>query len=133
MELSVERESAGQYRISTGQLLEPGTVYRFLITDAAATTPYVLASFAFQTKTPVGVVQSIPRDQSTGVPVNTGIEFTFNQEGIQDVEGHFQIEPTVPGRFEVHERVTVFVPQGELAPGTLYTVTVTGTHRRGLG
>ena len=31
----------------------------------------------------------------------------------------------MPGRFEVHQRVTVFVPEGELAPGTLYTVTVT--------
>jgi hypothetical protein len=125
VELRVERESAGHYRISAGQRLEPGTVYRFLIEDPAAGTPQVLASFAFQTKTPVGVVQTIPRDQSTGVPINTGIELTFAQEGVQDIEGHFRIEPNVPGRFEVHKRVTVFVPQGELAPGTLYTVTVT--------
>jgi len=125
VELSVARESAGHYRISAGQPLEPGKVYRFLIEDAAAGTPQVLASFAFQTKTPVGVVQTIPGDQSTGVPINTGIELTFAQEGVQGIEGHFRIEPNVPGRFEVHKRVTVFIPQGELAPGTLYTVTVT--------
>ena len=125
VELRVTRESAGHYRISAEQLLALGKVYRFVIADTAADTPHVLASFAFQTKTPVGVVQTIPRDQSTGVPINTGIELTFTQEGVQDIEGHFRIEPDVPGRFEVHKRVTVFVPQGELAPGTLYTVTVT--------
>jgi hypothetical protein len=125
VKLSVARESAGHYRISAMQPLEPGKVYRFLIEDAAEGTPHVLASFAFQTKTPVGVVQTIPRDQSTDVPINTGIELTFTQEGVEDIEGHFRIEPNVPGRFEVHNRVTVFVPQGELAAGTLYTVTVT--------
>lgn len=124
--LNVARESAGQYRVTAGEPLEPGEVYRFLIEDAGAATPHVLASFAFQTRTPVGVVQTIPRDQSTGVPVNTGIELTFTQEGVQDIEGHFQIVPEVSGSFEVHSRVIVFVPQGGLAPGTLYTVTVTG-------
>ena len=123
---SVSRESAGQYRIGAEEPLEPGKIYRFLIEDAGRATPHLLASFAFQTKTPVGVVQTIPRDQSTGVPVNTGIEVTFGQEGILDIEGHFSIEPDVPGSFEVHKRVIVFVPQGGLAPGTLYTVTVTG-------
>ena len=55
VELSVARESAGHYRISAAQPLAPGKVYRFLIEDTAADTPHVLASFAFQTKTPVGV------------------------------------------------------------------------------
>ncbi len=123
--LNVARESPGNYRVSAAQPLQPGKVYRFLLEDAVAGTPHVLASFAFQTKTPVGVVQTIPRDQSTGVPVNTGIELTFTQEGVQDIEAHFQIEPNVPGRFEVHKRVLVFVPQGGLQPGTLYTATVT--------
>jgi len=124
VKLSVARESAGHYRISAVQPLEPGKVYRFLIEDSAAGTPHVLASFAFQTKAPVGVMQTIPGNQSTGVPINTGIELTFTQEGVQDIEGHFRVEPDVPGRFEVHKRVIVFVPQGELAPGRLYTVTV---------
>jgi len=126
VQLNVARESAGQYRVSVEEPLEPGEIYRFLIEDAGARTPHVIASFAFQTKTPVGVVQTIPRDQSTDVPINTGIELTFGQEGIQEIEGHFRIEPDVPGSFEVHRRVVVFVPQGGLAPGTLYTVTVTG-------
>jgi hypothetical protein len=125
VEVNVKRESAGQYRISAAKPLEAGKVYRFLLEDAGEAAPHVLASFAFQTKTPVGVVQTIPRDRSTGVPVNTGIELTFTQEGVQDIEGHFRIEPDVPGRFEVHKRVLVFVPQGGLQPGTLYTATVT--------
>jgi hypothetical protein len=125
VELNVARESAGHYRIGVLQELQPGKIYRFLIEDGVEGTPHVLASFAFQTKTPVGVVQTIPRDQSTGVPINTGVELTFTQQGVQDVEGHFRIEPNVAGRFEVHGRVTVFVPQDDLAPGTLYTLTLT--------
>lgn len=126
VQLSVARDAPGEYRIRADEALEPGEIYRFLLQDAGAATPHVLASFAFQTKTPVGVVQTIPRDQSTGVPVNAGIELTFTQEGVEDIEGHFLIEPAVPGSFEVHRRVIVFVPQGGLAPATLYTVTVTG-------
>ncbi len=124
--LNVARESAGQYRIRAEDALEPGEIYRFVLQDVGAPTPHVLASFAFQTRTPVGVVQTIPRDQSTGVPINTGIELTFTQEGVEDIEGHFRIEPAVPGTFEIHRRTIVFVPQGGLAPATLYTVTVTG-------
>ncbi len=126
VELSVARESAGRYRIGATEPLHPGTVYRFLVADETMSTPHVLASFAFQTKASVGILQTVPRHESTGVPVNTGIELTFAQEGVQGLEEHFQIEPAVPGRFEAHGRITVFVPEGGLAPATLYTVTVTG-------
>ena len=119
------RESAGHFHISPAQPLARGKVYRFVIGDTAASLLHVLASFAFQTKRPVGIVQTVPGDQSTGVPVNTGIELTFAQDGVHDLESHFRIEPATPGRFEVHDRVVAFVPQGGLAAGTLYTVTVT--------
>ncbi len=122
--LSVVRESEGRYRVSTGEPLESGEVYRFLIEDRGATAPHVFASFAFQTNAPVGVAESIPGDRATGVPINSGIELTFTQEGVRNVEEHFTIEPAVAGTFEVHRRVVVFVPQGGLAPRTLYTVTV---------
>ena len=124
VDLDIERESAGRYVIRAAQPLEPGTVYNFLLEEADP-APHVLASFAFQTKTPVAIVQALPADQSTGVPPNTGIELTFTQEGVQDIESHFRIEPAVEGRFEIHKRVVVFVPEGGLTPGTLYTVTVT--------
>ncbi len=127
VELDVEREDAHRYRITPAEPLEPGRVYHFSLAETAS-APHVLASWAFQTKSPIGIVQTLPRDQATGVPLNTGIELTFSHDSVQNLAGHLQIDPPVEGRFEVHKRVVVFVPK-ELMPGTLYTVTV----RAGVG
>jgi hypothetical protein len=57
------------------------------------------------------------------VPVTTGIELTFDQDGAVDAASHFSIDPAVKGRFEQHGRTFVFVPE-RLAPATLYSVTL---------
>ena len=89
-DFDIERESAGRYVIRTAEPLQPGTVYNFRLEEEDP-IPRVLASFAFQTKTPVLIVQSLPRNEATGVPLNTGIELTFTQERVQDIGSHFQI------------------------------------------
>ena len=57
------------------------------------------------------------------VPLTTGIEITFDQDGVTDAASHVTIEPKTAGRFEQHGRVLAFVPDA-LKPGTIYTVTV---------
>lgn len=81
-------------------------------------------SWSFRTQGPLEVVRRLPNDRSTQVPVDTGIEIEFNQDGAMDVEQHFSIDPTLEGRFEVHGRTWAFVPSAPLQPATLYTVTV---------
>ncbi|MDO8485618.1 MAG: Ig-like domain-containing protein, partial [Candidatus Limnocylindrales bacterium] len=76
---------------------------------------------------PLRVVTTLPYSGATDVPVTTGIELTFDQDGTVDVASHFSIEPVVNGRFEQHGRTVVFVPE-RLQPATLYTVTL----RRGV-
>ena len=127
MQLTVEEVKSRHFRITPSEPLEQGRMYHFSLVETNS-PPRVLASWAFETKSPIRVVQTLPAHQSTQVPLNTGIELTFSHDGVQDVEGHFQIDPPVEGRFEVHKRVVVFVPQA-LAAGTLYTVTV----RAGVG
>jgi len=106
--------------------LAPGTVYRFEVSVAAvsgqAAEPQSL-TWAFQTKGPFRVVETLPRDQGTGVPLDSGIEMTFSHETAPDISDYFHISPPVEGRFEKHKRTVVFVPD-ELAPNTLYTVTI---------
>jgi hypothetical protein len=80
-------------------------------------------SWAFQVKDVFKVMQTLPRNQSTNVPIDTGIEITFSQDNYVDFEGMVSIQPEVKGRFEKHSRTLVFVPEG-LSAGTLYTVTV---------
>jgi hypothetical protein len=104
--------------------LAAGDTYRFALRTPDGATA---GSWAFRVRGPVTVTSTIPGDATVAVPVRTGIEVTFDQEGVADMADHFSIEPAVDGRFERHGRTQVFVPSA-LAPGTTYTVTV----RKGL-
>jgi len=125
--LEVRAISGREFRIVPPEPLEEDRVYHLSMVQERS-APTVLASWAFQTKSPIRIVQTLPRHEATEVPVNSGIELTFSHDGIGDISAYFQITPATEGRFEVHKRVVVFVP-GELKPATLYTVTV----RAGLG
>jgi hypothetical protein len=80
-------------------------------------------SWAFQVKDQFKVLQTLPRDKATDVPLDTGIEITFSQDNFVNYENAVKIEPQVSGKFEKHGRTLVFVPN-ELKEGTIYTVTV---------
>jgi hypothetical protein len=101
--------------------LRESQAYRFTLLDADGVA--VLRTWAFQTEGPLRIVQALPRDQSSTVPLDTGIEITFSHDGVTGVDRRFSITPAVPGRFETHKRVVVFVPQ-QLSPQTLYTVRI---------
>ncbi|MCJ7510393.1 MAG: Ig-like domain-containing protein [Dehalococcoidia bacterium] len=113
--------ASARYRIQPEGPLAEDTVYRFTLLNEAGGLP--ISTWAFQTERPLRVVQTLPADQSTHVPLNVGIELTFSHDGVTGVEENFRITPSVEGRFEIHKRVAVFVPQ-ELQPETLYTVTL---------
>jgi hypothetical protein len=82
-------------------------------------------SWTFTTEAPLRIVGTLPADRSTQVPLNTGIEVEFDQDGTKGVADHVRIAPPISGRFEHHDRVWVFVPDKPLAATTIYTVTVT--------
>ncbi len=113
--------AAARYRIQPQEALSEDTVYRFTILDKPDGLP--MRTWAFQAQRPLRVVQTLPADESTEVPLNIGIELTFSHEGVTGVQESFQITPPVQGRFETHKRTTVFVPEG-LQPQTLYSVTL---------
>jgi hypothetical protein len=82
-------------------------------------------TWAFRTQRPLYIVTTIPGDEETGVPVDTGIEVTFDQDGSVGLEDHFSIEPAVAGRFEQHGRTWAFIPDAPLQHAAAYRVTVT--------
>lgn len=89
-------------------------------------------SWAYQVKALFQVVASLPRDKSSDVPTNTGIEITFNRENIINPEQFFEISPAVSGRFEIHRNILVFIPSHELNPKTVYTIKIkTGIKAQG--
>jgi alpha-2-macroglobulin len=101
--------------------LDAGTTYRFRLTGLDGSLG---GSWAFQTQAPLQVLHTLPDDATTDVPVDTGIEVTFDQDGVIDFESHFSIEPQVPGRFEQHGRTWAFIPDEHLEHVTAYRVTV---------
>jgi hypothetical protein len=125
---SVKKISNTQWSIVPREPLPPDTVLRATLatsytTEAGEQKEYDY-SWAYQVRNTFRVVNIIPRDTATGVPVNSGIEVTFSHDSYRDLSAYFKIEPTVAGRFEKHGRTTAFVPKDPLAPGTVYTVTV---------
>lgn len=100
--------------------LEKNRVYTFGIRGR---TGEVVRSFAFQTKSDLLIGQSFPNDKSNYVPVETGIELTFNATGVP-VQDYFTIQPEVPGTFEVSEYTAIFRPDAPLSEDNIYRVTV---------
>ena len=101
--------AGARYRIQPKAPLAEDTVYRFTLLNEAGGLP--IRTWAFQTERPLRVVQTLPADQTTQVPLNIGIELTFSHDGVTGVQDNFRIDPPVQGRFETHKRVVVFVPQ----------------------
>jgi len=100
--------------------LEQNRLYRFTL---RAPDGSIAGSWAYRVQGPVSVLSTIPGNATNGVPLNSGIEVTFNQEGVADMADHFSISPAVTGRFERHGLTQVFVPD-TLKAETLYTVTI---------
>jgi hypothetical protein len=120
LRLDTTPESDGRVRLTPAEPLTPGTVYRFTLAGDEGQT---LDTWAFQARQPLRVVGTLPSNTETDVRLDTGIEITFDQDGVVDAAAHVSIEPKVDGRFEQHGRVLVYVPT-RLAPETIYTVTV---------
>ena len=110
LELAIEPSQDGRSaRLTPSEPLAAGTVYRFTLVNA---TGEPVDGWAFQADQPLRVVGTLPGDQQTDVPLRTGIEITFDQDGVTDAASHVTIEPAVKGRFEEHGRVLAFVPEG---------------------
>ena len=115
----IENVTEGSFRITPAKAFYEGKVYTFGINEKDGTK----TTWAFQTSTGLKIIASFPADQSTYVPVNTGIEIYFNQAKFENYIDNFEISPYVEGEFEVHKNVLVFVPQ-KLEVNKIYTVTV---------
>ena len=126
VEIAVNKTSTNTFEIKPKDKLPENKVFAVKI-DAGPIADKTF-SWAYQVKAPFQVIGTLPRDKSTSVPLNSGIEVTLNREGVQNPEGSFEISPNAPGRIEMHRNILTFVPTQELQPQTVYTVTL----RKGL-
>lgn len=113
--------SPAEARLVPTSPLSRDVLYRFRLADP---TGALAGSWAYRTERPLHVVGTVPMDQTTDVPVDTGIEIEFDQDGVTDFGAQFSIDPAVVGRFEVHGRSIVFAPDQPLDLATIYRVTI---------
>ncbi len=119
---SITRDAADQTATLTPtSSLTPGAVYRFSLAGAGGE---LLDTWGFQARQPLRVVGTLPDNQATDVPANTGIEVTFDQDGVTGAASHVTVSPATKGRFEQHGRTIAFIPDKPLTPATMYTVAV---------
>jgi hypothetical protein len=120
IEVSVHQGNNNQQiLIVPTQALDANTVYKFLLdTDGQQ------LSWAFTTKSSLKVSSTLPANETTNVPVNSGIEIYFNSDKVGDITSYFNIEPFVNGTFKQEGNRVVYIPDGKLQPNTIYTVTI---------
>lgn len=116
---SISKMDGNEFMIYPKTDFEANRLYTFRLKVAGSED----ITWVYQTAARFDVTQVFPDDTATKVPVNTGIEITFNYENYEDITPYFSISPQVSGKFEKHDKTTVFVPD-KLEQETLYTVTL---------
>jgi hypothetical protein len=106
--------------------LTAGARHRFTLLDDEGAP---LTAWAFEVGGPLRVVGTLPADATTDVPATTGIEVTFDRDGVAldpaDVVVRRMTDgTTVAGRLERHGRSIAFVPAAKLRAGNVYQVTL---------
>jgi len=117
---TMTREDASTFRITPTIPLSHNAVYVFRLSRSG----HLDITWAFQTTVHFEITSTLPRNQSTGVPVNTGIEVNFSIPGETNISEHFSIYPHVEGRFIHRDNTAVFMPTSPLAHLQIYTVTL---------
>lgn len=122
LEFTITEKTPTTFELKPTQALTEDELYQIWIAKGEGADRE--HSWAFQTKAPLGITTSNPRDEATGVPLNSVIKLTFNRERIEQIEQHFTISPEISGRFESNFNEVTFIPSEEFEPETVYTVTI---------
>lgn len=117
-QFKVEEVSSTVFNIIPLSLLEDDKVYQVKLNDE--NYDY---SWAFQTRKKFEVTSTIPSNNSSNVPANSGIEMYFSLDNVDNIDDYFEIKPNVEGKFIQKNNAVVFVPE-LLEKNTKYTVNI---------
>lgn len=116
----IKKISNKEFVVSIKDSLKSDSIYNISLFDNKLNKE---VSWAFQTKRRFKILGTLPGNGSTYVPVDSGIEIRFTHNNIKDLEKHFEITPSVEGRFEYHKNTVVFIPKS-LEKNTDYNVKI---------
>jgi len=117
-EYKIEKLSSTVHNIIPLAELQDDHIYQIKINDEEYNY-----SWAFQTKKKFEVDSTLPTDNSSFVPSNSGIEIYFTLSNLGEIDDFFEIKPHVEGKFIYKDNTAIFVPE-ELEKNIQYTVTI---------
>ncbi|MBQ7667767.1 MAG: Ig-like domain-containing protein [Clostridia bacterium] len=124
VDFDITKKGSGNYYLKPKVALADNTVYN--IYTESEEEPGL--SWAFQTKADFKVTSTLPADERTGVPINTGIEMYFSKVPT-DMSGFFTISPKVNGKFEIIGKKVCFIPSESLTYSTKYEITISPNYK----
>src|SRR3990170_8009993 len=116
----VEQVGDQEFRIKNSKFLgldQPLTVS--LDTEGKEVGGYTLDrdySWSFQSQGKFRVVSTIPGNQKTKVPLNTGIEIVFSQDDFSDPKRLIEISPKIDYEIKIVDEILAIIPQSPLQP-----------------
>ncbi len=116
----IEKISGKKYKIIPDKPLSSNSIYNVDLNDSEEELDY---TWAFQTKSQLRVIGTVPGDDHNYIPLETGIEVNFSHEGIENFEESFEIYPEVEGEFKSNGNIEIFIPE-KLEEDTRYNITV---------
>jgi len=122
-QIGITKIEEGKYEINPVNKLEGNNIYNFTILSETENGEEEF-SWAYQVKETFKITGTLPGDKTSGVPLESGIEFYFSHEQFdaETANEYFSITPAVNGHFEKHQRTLVFIPDGNLSTETIYKV-----------
>ncbi len=92
-------------------------------------------TWTFQTAEKFRVEKTLPGSYATDVPINSGIEITFSHSDVdfESVKNNFSIKPHVDGKWELHDKTAVFIPEKPFDYDTEYSVAISSKTARANG
>lgn len=81
-------------------------------------------NWIFQTAPKFKITQTLPQNEAKSVPINAGVEFTFNNDNYDLKNSDIEIQPKVDFRIEKHDERASIVPLKPLQPKTIYSVKI---------
>ncbi|EKD33449.1 MAG: hypothetical protein ACD_76C00027G0004 [uncultured bacterium] len=128
IEYTLQKISERSFRIDFDRELPTDEIIKItldtFVLDSQGTMSYRPYSWSYEVKGDFRIVNTIPANRTSSVPVDTGIEITFSSNQASNPDKYFEINPSVEGVFEQHRKVWVFVPKENLKQGVIYTATV---------
>lgn len=121
-EISFDVKSNGkekEFEILPKENLEDGEIYKLSFPAENKDL-----SWAFEVKSSFKAVSFTPRNEATYVPLNAGIEITFNRQGFKNPEQFFEITPEVKGTFQQKGETLIFIPSQKLEESSVYQVKI---------